>query len=97
LERLAGALGLLDLEDVEADSLGERTALTNGHDITTMRIKTRHGLELEIKGLVGRHLTNYLHPFISFIIIIVTISILPPFLSSSDILQTKKECLLTAG
>ena len=36
LESLGSLLALSDLEDVETDSLGEGTALTNSDDITTM-------------------------------------------------------------
>jgi len=34
-ERLGSALGLGDLEDVETNSLGKRTTLTDGNDVTT--------------------------------------------------------------
>lgn len=35
-ERLGSALGLGDLENVETNSLGERTTLTDGNEITTI-------------------------------------------------------------
>lgn len=38
-ERLGGRLGLGDLENVETNSLGERTTLTNGNEVTTKLTK----------------------------------------------------------
>lgn len=35
-ERLGSALGLGDLENVETNSLGERTTLTDGNEVTTI-------------------------------------------------------------
>jgi hypothetical protein len=35
-KRLGSALGLGDLENVETNSLGERTTLTDGNEITTI-------------------------------------------------------------
>jgi hypothetical protein len=39
LESLGGLLALGDLENVETNSLGEGTALTNGDEITTKEIE----------------------------------------------------------
>lgn len=57
-ERLGSALGLGDLEDVETNSLGEGTTLTDGNDITTIGRNVL--VHVESKAWWSRYLTNYL-------------------------------------
>jgi hypothetical protein len=46
LESLGSLLALADLEDVETDSLGKRTALTNSDKITTILMNKKGGMQV---------------------------------------------------
>jgi hypothetical protein len=61
LESLGGLLALGDLENVETDGLGKRTALADSDEITTKQ-KRKHKSSVKPgcnMSLVGRYLTNY--------------------------------------
>lgn len=68
LELLLGAWRLGDFEDIEAHGLGERSALTNGHDIADNRVT-------ECWGAMDRHVAM---PLLESVVLLNEVQVIPP-------------------